>query len=160
GHCGKAEHAKLLRKMLDDPARRLTNGVDGILAAYVLLEPKEGWQYLTGLIKDPSKEFTTRYAALRAVRFFWDLRPDVVGRKEMVEGIRPLLDQGDIADLAIEDLRKWGRWECATEILALRGKKSHDIPIIRRAILRYALSCPENAEAVAFVDGQRKKDPR
>jgi len=29
---------------------------------------------------------------------------------------------------------------------------------VRRTILKYALSFPENAKAVAFVDEQRKKD--
>ena len=65
-------------------------------------------------------------------------------------------EQSDIADLAIEDLRKWSRWEVAERILALSGKKSHDIPIVRRSILRYALSCP-NQKAMAFVEEQRKR---
>ena len=42
--------------------------------------------------------------------------------------------------------------------MSLAGKKSHDIPIVRRYILRYALSCPK-AEAAEFVSGMRKKDP-
>src|SRR5262249_43118751 len=77
-------------------------------------------------------------------RFFWDSRPDVLDKKELVQGASELLNQSDIADLAIEDLRKWNRWETCDRVLELQGKKSHDIPIIRRAILRYALSCPES----------------
>jgi hypothetical protein len=160
GHCGKPEHAKVLRKMLDDPLRRSGIGNDGILAGYILLAPKEGWAYLTGILHDPAKDFSARYAALRTVRFFWDLRPDVISQKEMVEGVRPLLEQSDIADLAIEDLRKWKRWECAKDVLALRERKSHNVPIVQRAILRYALSCPQNPDAVAFVDTLRQKNPR
>lgn len=159
GHAGTDRHADLLRKLLDDPEKRASTGVDGMLAGYAMLRPKEGWAYLRGILKEPSKEFMLRYAALRAARFFWDSRPDVIDRKELVEGVCELLDQGDIADLAIEDLRKWGRWEVADRVLALYGKKSHDIPIVRRAILRYALSCPNNTKAAAFVDAIRKKDP-
>ena len=99
-----------------------------------------------------------RYAALRATRFFWDSRPDVVDKKQVVDAACLLLDQGDITDLAIEDLRKWGRWEVAGRVLTLYGQKSHDIPIVRRAILRFALSCPE-PKAAAFVEDLRKKDP-
>jgi hypothetical protein len=160
GHCGGDKHAELLRKLLDDPAHRLNSGVDGMLAGYAMLKPKEGWTYTRDILKDPSKEFMIRYAALRAARFFHDSRPDVVDSKQVVEGVRQLLDQSDIADLAIEDLRRWGRWEVCEQVLGLYGKKSHDVPIVRRAILRFALSCPPDMKApAAFVAELRKKDP-
>jgi hypothetical protein len=159
GHCGNAEHAKLLRSMLDEP-KRLSSGIDGVLAGYILLEPVEGPKYLFNLLKDPTREFTVRYAALRTARFFWDSRPDVIGRTELLNGVCQLLDQADIADLAIEDLRKWKCWEVAGQVLALREKPTHNLAIIRRAILRYALSCPERLEASAYVAEVRKKDPR
>jgi len=158
GHSGKPEHAALLRSMLDDPLKRTASGVDGILAGYILLKPKEGWEYLRGLMKDPNKDFTTRYAALRAARFFWDSRPDVIAKPDVVDAVSLLLEQGDIADLAIEDLRKWGRWEAAGKVLGLLNRSSHDVPIVRRAILRYSLSCPDSPEATAYVQAMRKKD--
>lgn len=160
GHSGKPEHADVLKAMLDDPLKRTASGIDGVLAGYVLLKPKEGWAYLTETLKDGEKDFTTRYAALRAARFFWDSRSDVIARPDVVAAVSLLLDQGDIADLAIEDLRKWGRWEMAGKVLGLLTKSSHDIPIVRRAILRYALSCPENGDAAAHVAAMRKNDPR
>lgn len=160
GHCGKEEHASILREMLTGEAGKgATSGLDGIMAGYVMLKPKEGWEYLRSVLKDRSRDFTTRYAALRAVRFFWENRPEVVGKQELVEGISLLLDQEDIADLAIEDLRKWGQWDLADRILALRTKKSHEIPIVRRAILRYALSCPK-PQAAEYVKQMRQKDPQ
>jgi hypothetical protein len=160
GHCGQDKHAKMLRTMLDDPTHRLNSGVDGMLAGYTMLKPKEGWAYTRGILSDPSKEFMLRYAALRAGRFFHDSRPDVVGTKDVLAGVSALLDQSDIADLAIEDLRRWACWDLSGKILGLYGKKSHDIPIIRRAVLRFALSCPPQMEATtAFIADQRKKDP-
>src|SRR5262249_52268404 len=84
GHCGNAKHAAALRQMLDDP-KRLVSGVDGILAGYIMLQPKEGWAYLRDLLKDESKEFMLRYAALRAARFFWEFRPDIIDKKAAVE---------------------------------------------------------------------------
>src|SRR5437764_8091359 len=70
GHCGGAQHAKLLRELLDDPQRRYASGIDGMLAGYVLLQPKEGWAYLAGVLADEKADFLLRYAALRAARFF------------------------------------------------------------------------------------------
>jgi hypothetical protein len=162
GHSGKEEHAKLLRTLIDDLLKNSssTTGLDGILAGYVLLKPKEGWDYLYGMLKDEKKEFTIRYAGLRTMRFFWESRPDVLEKKQVLEGIGQLLQQSDIADLAIEDLRKWAQWQMADEVLKLKDKPSHNIPIIRRSILRFALSCPEKPVAVAFVDELRKKDAR
>ena len=157
GHCGKGEHAKLLRSMIDDPEKRKGSGIDGLLAAYVMLEPKEGWNYLTGLLDDNKQEFLLRYAGLRTLRFFWDQRPDLVTKKDLVDGMALLLKQSDMADFAVEDLRKWHQWQLTDQILDMYGKKTHDIPVIRRAILRFALQSPE-AHAKTFVQTQRQRD--
>jgi hypothetical protein len=114
--------------------------------------------YVKDLLKDGKKEFTLRYKALLALRFFWDYRTDLASKDEIVKSITPLLDQSDISDLAIEDLRKWNRWELSDRILDLFGKKSHDIPIVKRSIIRYALSCPA-PRAKEFIESRRKADP-
>jgi hypothetical protein len=158
GHCGSAKHAELLRKLLDDSQKQASTGVDGMLAGYVMLQPKEGWAYLRAILKDPKKEFMLRYAGLRAVRFLWTSRPDLVAEKDLEAAVVDLIDQSDIADLAIEDLRLHHCWDVADHVFSLYGKKSHDIPIVRRYILRYALSCP-GPEAAKFVAGLRKKEP-
>ncbi len=158
GLCGKAEHGKLLRAMIDDPEKRKGSGIDGMLVGYVSLQPKEAWDYMTGLLKDGNQEFLMRYAGLRTIRFMWDYRPDLLTKKELVAGLGLVLAHGDMADFAIEDLRKWQRWEMADAVLDLFGKKSHDVPVVKRAILRYALSCP-TARALAFVREQRRRDP-
>jgi hypothetical protein len=159
GHCGNEKHAALLRKMLDDPAKRLGSGVDGMLAGYVMLKPKEGWAYTRDILKDGKKEFMLRYAALRTVRFLWDSRPDLVSKKDLTAGMGLLLDQSDIADLAVDDLRKRDCWDMANRVLSLRDTKAYkEIPIVRRAVLRFALSCKGNAAAATYVAEQRKQD--
>src|SRR5205823_9536171 len=87
GHCGKAEHAKLLHDMLEDPDKKVITGADGILAGYIMLQPKEGLAYLRSVLKDEKKEFTQRYAALRAARFFHDSRTDVLTRAQVVGAV-------------------------------------------------------------------------
>jgi len=157
GHCGKEEHVSLLRHLLDDPEKKTATGVDGILAGYLLLKPKEGWQYLNGILGDARREFMQRYAALRTLRFFWDYRSDVVSKKDLMEGVARLLEQKDITDLAIEDLRKWQCWDLTDRILSLCNKEAYEIPIVRRAILRFCLGSPK-PEAARYVEQQRKKD--
>jgi hypothetical protein len=159
GHCGTDKHAEVLRTMIQDPQKRMTTGIDGVLAGYAMLKPKEGWANIRGILGDEKKEFMFRYAALRAVRFFWEWRQDIVSPKEIVDATSLLLDQGDIADLAIEDLRKWGRSEVIDKVLDLYTRKTHDVPIVRRSILRYALDfAASNPKAAAFVAARRQED--
>lgn len=159
GHCGKPEDAEVLKKMLDNKDKLLGAGVDGIMASYTMLKPKEGWEFIATNMRDPSKHFMIRYNALKAVRFFWTYRPDLVKKKDMIEAVTSLTEQEDLADMAIEDLRRWKCWDLADRILALRTHKVYETPIVRRSILRYALDCKDNAACVAFVNEMRKKDP-
>jgi hypothetical protein len=160
GHCGGAEHARLLREMLGKSfGDKPLNGSEGLLVGYTLLQPQKGWAYIDALLGDSSRPFSQRYAALRASRFFWRIRPDVVNRQSLLEGISRLLLQSDIADLAIDDLRKWGQWQLVGQVLALKNEPSHNIPIIRRAILCFALRCPRDPAAAAYVAQMRQEAP-
>ncbi len=157
GHCGKDKDAELLRSLVADPERKLSSGVDGVLAGYVMIKPREGWEFTKSLMKDPNKEFLLRYAGLRAARFLHDFRPDLVDKKELADGVAQLLDQKDIADLAVEDLRKWGCADMTDRVLGLKETESYtSLPIVRRAVLRFALSFPDVAADAAYVAEQRK----
>jgi len=159
GHCGKKKDAEVLKEMLDNADKRLTSGIDGILAGYVMLDTEAGWKYTQSVLKDPKKEFMFRYAALRSVRFLHEYRADVVGKKELLDGVCELLHQEDIADLAIEDLRKWKAWDRADRVLAVCKGDAYKQSIVRRSVLRYCLQCKGNAAAEAYVAAQRKADP-
>jgi hypothetical protein len=165
GHCGKADDAKAVRALLDDKDRSYTSGLDGILAGYTLLDPKAGWDYLVGLITKPGQDFPVKYAALKTVRFFWEYRPDVVPNAQVLAALKQLMDDHDIADMPIEDARKWKRWELTPVVLGYAAKDEHiKTPIVARAILKFALAAaaadPKNAAAAAYVEEARKKDPK
>jgi hypothetical protein len=159
GACGGDAEAALLRKMLDDPTDRTKAAFDGILGGYINLRPREGWDLAMTLLKDEKKSFAVRFAVVRTLRFYHNWKPD--DSKDYVQrGLRVILSQGDLADMAIEDLRRWQVWDLTSEVLALYGKKGFDAPIVRQAILRYALSCPKtDTAAAAFVAERRKQDP-
>lgn len=160
GLCGNAkEHAPLLREMLEDPKRKYSSGLDGMLYGYVLLDPKAGWKYLVSLIGDESSEFLTRYAVLRTLRVVWENKTDTIKPEAIMDAMQMLLTQGDIADLPIEDLRRWTRWEMTDKVLELYGQKSHNIPIVKRSIIRFALCVPNNPKAAEFIKQRRAEDP-
>lgn len=164
GHCGKPEHARALRALLEDKERNFASGLDGLLAGYILLDPQEGWKYLTQLVRD-DQEFPVKYAVLRTARYFWEFRPDVIPHARVLEVMKLLVAQPDIADMPIEDLRKWRQWQLTPLILSYADKPSHNsIPINMRAILKFAIAAaqadPKNAEAAAFVAKARQQDPK
>lgn len=158
GHCGREEHAKLLRSLVDDPKTRVASGVEGILAGYILLKPKEGWQYVRSIMSDPSADFSLRHAALKTVRFFWEYRSDLIDHKELADGITPLLEMKDISDLAIEDIRKWQYWAMTDKILALQSSPVFNVNVVKRSILRYCLMAKDSEAARKFVEVWRGKD--
>jgi hypothetical protein len=159
GHCGKPEDAAVLRAVLD-AGQAANSGIDGAMAGYVLLKPEEGWNYVRGILNDPQRDFLVRYGALRTARFFWEQQGKVAfARKAIAEAVAPLLEQEDIADMAVEDFRRWQCWDMADRVLALQTRPFFKTPIVHRAVLRYALSARDSTAARCFVQEQRRKDP-
>jgi len=158
GHCGSEKDGATLRALLDDPDRRSGSGIDGMLASYVLLEPKAGWKYLQDALKNTKEDFLFRYNALKAVRFLYEYRTEVA-KADLQGAICVLLSQEDVADLAIEDLRKWQCWDKADKVLAVAGTELNKVPIVRRAVLRYCLQCKDSEAAREHVAKVRKNDP-
>jgi len=164
GHCGKPGAAAEMRKLLDDSERKFSSGLDGMLMGYTLLDSKAGYEYTLKLIDDPSAEFLVKHAALKTLRFFWEYRPDVLPKKQLLDGMAALMYNPDIADMPIDDLRKWQAWEMTSAVLAWADKESHNtLPINRRSILKFALAASwadaKNAAAAAHVEKARKDDP-
>lgn len=157
GACGGDEDAATLRDMLQKPTERTIPYLGGILAGYIQLRPREGWDLAQATLRDTKRSFPERFAVLGTLRFYHGWKPDD-SRRDVIRGLAVLLEQGDIADLAIEDLRKWSYWDLTSSVLDKYKKKGHDAPIMTRAIVRYALGCPL-PEAKRFVDDVRKKDP-
>jgi hypothetical protein len=183
GQCGNAkEHTPVFQKLLADPAKRTLTGIDGLLAGYIHLNPKEGLAYAEKLFLDPAQittrssvispavvatwsppdygreQFLTRYAGLRALRYFWTYRSDIVPHAKIIEMVTPLLYQEDICDLAMDDFRRWENWSYTSDILGFYNTPGFDKGMIRRAILRYALSAPETPEVKAFLAARKAED--
>lgn len=160
GHCGKgSEYGTFLRGLIENTNRHKGSGLDGLLVGYVLAQPKEGWQYVAkDYLANPKGDFNSRYAALRALRFLWSYRPEVVGKDALVQAMLTATEFPDVADFAVGDLRKWQCWQTTDQVLALVRRKTHDVGVIRREVLRFALQSPTKA-AAAYVAQQRRLDP-
>jgi hypothetical protein len=160
GLCGgPADAAVLLAQLKESPLTERTSGAyGGLLAGYVLLAPKEGWAFTAGVIGDERQSYSVRLSAIGTVRFFQASRGNEC-KADVLKCCASLLPHGDLADQAIEDLRRWGYWDLTAEVLAQFGKPTHSAPIVRRAIVRYALCCPDDA-AKKFVAAVKQTDPK
>ncbi|MBX9582059.1 MAG: hypothetical protein K2X87_17275 [Gemmataceae bacterium] len=160
GACGTAADADFLAGLLkpNPPAERASAAFGGLLAGYVLLAPKAGWAFAAEVLGDPKRGYAERLSALGTVRYFQATRAADC-KAEVLRCCGVLLPHGDLADQAVEDLRRWGYWDLTVEVLAQFGKPTHAAPIVRRAVVRYALTCPAD-EAKAFSARLRQTDPK
>jgi hypothetical protein len=161
GHCGKPEDAALLRKLLDDSN---DNFSAELLVGYVLLDKKAGYEYLMKRIADEDEEFLVKHAGLKALRYFWNSQPAVLTKEQVLAGMVALMTHPDMADMPIDDLRRWKVWKLSPQVLHLATLEAHSQQAInRRAVLKFAIAAsqadPKNKAAVDFVAQARKDDP-
>jgi hypothetical protein len=157
GACGGEAEAALLAAMIERPTARSSAALGGLLAGYVALRPAEGWAATQRILADPKRPYAERYAALGTLRFFLATKP-VETRAEVLRGLAALIEDGDFADVAAEELRRSKRWELTTLVLRQYDRATHAAPLVRRAIVRYALCCPL-VEAKEFVARRRSDEP-
>jgi hypothetical protein len=158
GSAGHDTDAARLRGLLDRNEDRYNNAADGILAGYLTLRPREGWELVQSILKDTRRPLDLRLAAVRTLRFLHASRPKE-NRARVLEGMQVILAQEDLADLAVEDLRRWEMWDLTPTILALYGRKGYDAPLMQQAILRYTLCARPTPEVKEFLNRRRAAEP-
>lgn len=158
GACGRPEHAQVLREIVENRETRPLTGIDGLLGGYCVLDPRQGSEFVLTILTDPDQDFNARYAALRTVRFLvTELKNQVDGDLVFKQMARAILIP-DISDLIIDEFRKHGNWQPVDPVLGLYGDPKFDLQVVRRAVIRYALKCPD-PKAKAFISQLRARDP-
>jgi hypothetical protein len=154
---GNEDDARLLRSLMERTDVRTTNALDGILAGYINMNPKDGWKLAGDMLADQKAPLLRRWAVVRTLRFYYGWKPDE-SKNDVVRALGKLLDDPQMVDLPAEYLRRWKIWDLTGKILAQYGRPGGDSVIVRNSILRYALCCPL-PEARHFVDHVRRMDP-
>ncbi len=160
GVSGGRDDAAFLEKLLkQSPApERVRESFGGLLAGFVLLDSKNGWAFTTVTLADTNQSYSVRLSTLGTVRFLQATR-GAECKAEVLKCCAALLPDGDFADQAVEDLRRWGWWDLSADVFAQFAKPTHSAPIVRRGIVRYALSCP-NEDAKKFIAAVKQNDPK
>jgi hypothetical protein len=154
---GNAKDADLMLAMFKQVPEDRPSMRRGLMIGYTALRPREGWEMTLSLLGDAKRGFLERNAALGVLIFFHNWKPDE-NRSQILRGMRCAVESGELADMAVEELRRWGWWDLTDTILTQFNRRSHEAVIVRSAIVRYALTCPQPA-AKRFIDELRKRDP-
>jgi hypothetical protein len=158
GICGTEEDASHLQTLLTNPDERIRNAYDGILAGVLSKKPREGWTTVLNGLSDGKTPLALRLAMVRSVRLLHGWQPEA-NKANTLKAAQAVLTQGELADMAIEDLRRWKLWDLTPDVLGLYGKKGYMAPIMERAIVRYALCNKTDLQAKQFVEARRKDKP-
>ena len=144
------------RLLRESPADQ-TSTRRGLFAAYIVLQPRQGWRLVLSQISDERQGFVDRHMAFGVIVFMKNWRAEA-DKEHILQGMKAAILSGDLTDLAAEELRRWQWWDLTDILLDCFGRSTHDSPIVRRAILRYAVSCPSES-ATRFVEKVRRIDP-
>lgn len=147
---------KLLEQLIAQSEKTQHKALDGLLCGYAQIDSQQGWKKILDILGDSEKSFPEQLAATRAVRFFHNWQGTEC-QPQVLQAMRVILADGEIADMALDDLRRWKMWDLTNEILALYNKKSHGAPITRRSIIRYALQC-DQPQAQRFIQELRRTE--
>ena len=157
GGCGADADAAFLESKLKDDDERTVNAYDGYLGGYIHLRPREGWDKVVTALRDGRAPLPMRLAVVRTVRMYHGWMPKE-SHDDVLKSLAAMIGQGELADVAIEDLRRWQMWDLTPDVLALYGKKGFDAPIMQRAIVRYGLSCKDET-AKKFIAERSRAEP-
>ncbi|HVS38023.1 MAG TPA: hypothetical protein VMS17_20855 [Gemmataceae bacterium] len=157
GGCGGDADADFLAAQLNGDGERTVSSYDGCMGGYIHLRPRDGWDKATAVLRDSRKPLPMRLAVVRTVRMYHGWRPQE-NHDAILKCLTAMIAQGELADIAVEDLRKWKWWDLTPDILAVYGMPGFDAPIMKRAIVRYALTCKDDPSN-QFVAERRRAEP-
>jgi hypothetical protein len=157
---GKKDAELIARLLADKPDNKAqeTHHIRYALRGFVLLDPAPGWKHLESRAKSSDAEFTSLYACLETARFFHENRTGIIPKREIEQLVAEMLEHREVADFVIEDLARWNCWDYSKQVLAITKRKSHQVDVIQRAVLRYAIRCPHE-ECQNYVKAERLRDP-
>jgi hypothetical protein len=154
----RSENAQVLRTLIDAEREDFRAGFDGILAGYLLLEPKTALALVDEryLANPAGRPGDTRHA-LAALRFCVESArgPD---KAETIKVVRHALNRPAFAADVVTDLARWRDWDALDQVAGLFSAAANADPLLQRAIIGYLKACPL-ATAKDELDRLRRESP-
>lgn len=160
GGCGSESDISFLIEMLKSQDVRSQAAFDGAMVALIRLHPDKGWNALHGFLRADDTPLQTRLSCIRSIKVANEILQGKSDKSEIFKALSIAFRQGELADLAIEELRKMKHWGYTQDILNLYGTKGYTAPVMKRAFLRYALTAPKEPVVENFLAQCEIKDPQ
>jgi len=158
GGCGSESDISFLLAMLKSQDARAQAAFDGAMVALIRLHPNKGWNALDGFLRAEDTPLQTRLSCIRSIKVANEILEGKSDKGEIFKALNIAIKQGELADLAIEELRKMKHWGFTQEILNLYGTKGYTAPVMKRAFLRYTLTAPKDRVVENFLAQWEMKD--
>ena len=161
---GPALGATVLNEMVHADVRRKQQCLDALVAAYLKLKGPDGLPLIEQrFLANPAVEYTHVYAAVMALRFHGE-ETDSLPRERLLQSVRLVLDNSDIADQVIPDLARWEDWTVLDQLVTM-FKNSEKNGWVRQPVVAYLLAASEQSPEVSkraktALDELEKIDPQ
>jgi hypothetical protein len=139
---------EILRAVLEQRIDRNLPVTQPLLLGYILVNPADGWAYLSKTIHDPTSTFATKCAALKVVEEIYRDKLAPINERDLNDAYSDLLQLPDFPDFVIDSLRRSRNWSQTDKIVALSEKPENDQALVRRSLVRYGIQCPNPATKV------------
>jgi len=133
---GPAFGTPVLSEMVKADVRRKQQCLDALIAAYLKLKGPTGLPLIEDrFLTNPAAEYTHVYATVMALRFHGE-ETDAIPRDRLLQSVRLLLNNTDIADQVIPDLARWEDWSVLDRLVTM-FKTSDDDAWVRQPVISY-----------------------
>lgn len=144
GLCGTEEDAELLARHIAAPVKssEFRLGIDGIIGGYLVLTGAKGLDFIDKeKLRDTEGPTTEVFATLQALRFMWTYGDNRIPKARLKQSMRILIENPDLADIAITDLARWKDWSVQDRLIELYDHKDYQsVQHIKRAIISYTIA--------------------
>jgi len=158
GVCGTKEDVALLESMLRSDSRERRAGLDALIACYLTLKGETGVPLIEELyLGNPKCEYQDTYSAIMAMRFHLQ-DASTLPKPRVVESLRLVLNNPNLADLVIKDLTDQKDWTSMEKLVSLFKNSDDKTSWVRVPVINYLRRCPL-PEAKVHLKELEKLDP-
>lgn len=142
GVTGSAIGVPVVDELVRADVRSKQQCLDALIAAYLKLKGPDGLELVEErFLKNPNAEYTQLYSTIMALRFHGEESFEIP-KERLVQSLRLLLDNDEIADQVIPDLTRWEDWEIMDRLVE-KFKASDEDGWIRQPVVSYLLTAAE-----------------
>jgi hypothetical protein len=142
GITGTEKDLPMIEEFMTSSDRKAKSGLDALIACYLTLKGEAGLPLVEKLFLGNDKaDYADTYAAIMAIRFH-GTEGGIIGTKQLVKALHPMLDRPELADLVIPDLAKWEDWGVMDKLFDLYKNANEKNSWVRVPVVNYLRACP------------------